>query len=199
MNPLLLNLPDTLESDRLSIRPYRPGDGAWLHQVMLDNRDHLAIAIEGAKNGFGLDVTEPDGAEMFVRQLLADGAARRRWVCGIWEKVSDDYVGDLWIEFKDWDTDLHEIGYYLVENKLSQGYATEATQAGLKFLFEVLGARKVALTCAEDNAPSYRVAERCGFVREGCIRDYERRSDSSWVGQLNYGMLRAEYEESLKI
>jgi RimJ/RimL family protein N-acetyltransferase len=198
MNPLLLDLPETLKSERLSIRRYIPGDGAWLHKVLLDNVDHLALAIRGGKEGFGFDVTTPEGAESFVRQLHADGAARRRWVCGTWEKATGDYVGDLWIEFKDWDASMHEIGYFVVEKKLGQGYATEATMAGLEFLFEVLDTRKVVLSCDESNTPSYRVAERCGFVREGCLRAHSRLSDGTWDGQLHYGMLREEYEQFKK-
>ena len=111
-----------------------------------------------------------------------------------WEKASDSFVGDIWIESQDWDVPLHEIGYFVVKEHLRKGFATEATKAALKFVFENLKANKASLTCDEDNEPPCRVAEHCGFIREGCLRGQVTRRDGTLVGKLHYGMLRAEFE-----
>ena len=103
-----------------------------------------------------------------------------------------EFVGELWIECKDWEQGIHEIGYFVVQSETGKGIATEAARAGVRFIFEHLNAHKVALTCDEDNLPSYRVAEAAGFVREGHIRDAVQRPDGSRVGTLIYGLLRSE-------
>ncbi len=193
MNPLLLDLPSRLETARLYLRPYQAGDGKWLHAIYQENEVHLAEGIAGIAANFGLDLTSEDGAEIFVRQLVADWHSRRRFVFGVWHKADERYVGEIWIEARDWKNAVHEIGYYLVQDQLGQGFATEATHAGLNFIFQHLGAEKVSLTCDEDNVSSYRVAERCGFIREGCHRSEIQRGEQR-IGKLYYGMLLAEYK-----
>jgi RimJ/RimL family protein N-acetyltransferase len=194
MHQMLLNVPSKLETRRLLLRPYQPGDGQWLHKIFQENRDHLWEAIEGAKAYFGLDMTHPEEAEIFIRRQAADWITRLRFIFGAWEKTANRYVGEIWIENRDWDIGLHEIGYYVVKTHLGQGFATEATKAGLKFIFEDLKANKVSLTCDEDNIGSYRVAERCGFIREGRLRNEVKRSEGALIGKLYYGMLKEEFK-----
>ena len=194
MHYRLLDVPLEIETERLHLRPYKSGDGDWLHTIFRENNDHLAEAIKELKQVLGLDLTSPTEAEIFVRQMVADSAARKRFIFGIWEKATNQYVGDVWIESQDWDLPMHEIGYFIVKDHLSKGFATEATKAGLGFVFNHLKTNKAVLTCDEDNIPSYRVAERCGFIREGCLREQVKRSDGTVVGKLCYGMLKTEFE-----
>ena len=77
---------------------------------------------------------------------------------------------------------------------MGKGFATEATKAALTFVFKYLKSNKASLTCDEHNERAYRVAERCGFVREGCLRGQVKRRDGTLVGKLCYGMLRTEFE-----
>jgi RimJ/RimL family protein N-acetyltransferase len=191
---LSLVIPERHDSDRLLFEPYRPGDGAWLHAALERSRDHLAASLAQLRNGMGLDLTDPHEAELFVRRMSLDWAARSRFVLPYRERGSGSFVGDLWIECSDWSVPLFEIGYFVVEEHLGKGYATEAARAGLRFVFERLGAAKVRLTCDADNVGSYRVAERCGFTLEGRLRSEVARDDGESVDRLHYGMLRAEYE-----
>ena len=94
------------------------------------------------------------------------------------------------------DTVLHHRVTDLFSSLFSslQGYATEATKAALAFVFKHLKSNKASLTCDEDNQRAYGVAERCGFVREGCLREQVNRKDGTLVGKLCYGMLRTEFE-----
>ena len=108
MAHLPLDVPTELETERLLLRPYKPGDGQWLHVIFQENESHLRDSIEGVKAG--LDLTNSTEAEIFVRRLKADWAARKRFIFGIWKKAADRYIGDIWIECQDWDVPLHEIG-----------------------------------------------------------------------------------------
>ncbi len=83
MQYMLLDVPSELETTRLLLRPYKPGDGQWLHGVFLENEAHLRDSIEGVKAGLGLDLTNSTEAEIFVRQLEADWVARKRFIFGI--------------------------------------------------------------------------------------------------------------------
>lgn len=44
MHKLLLELPERLETERLYLRPYRAGDGAWYYSPMELIRDRLSHA-----------------------------------------------------------------------------------------------------------------------------------------------------------
>ncbi len=70
-----------------------------------------------------------------------------------------------------------EIGYSLLEAHQGKGYATEVVLA-LDARARSQGVRRVIAHTAEVNAPSQRVLERCGFVREGPGRG---------AGSLRYG------------
>lgn len=64
------------------------------------------------------------------------------------------------------------VGYWLAPSSRGRGVATHATRLMARWAFEGLGVARLELTCAPDNERSQRVAERCGFVREGVLRSH---------------------------
>jgi RimJ/RimL family protein N-acetyltransferase len=50
----------------------------------------------------------------------------------------------------------------------------------------------VSLHCGDENARSKRVAERCGFLLEGCTRQDHRAPDGHLENSLHYGLLRTD-------
>lgn len=64
------------------------------------------------------------------------------------------------------------VGYWLAPGSRGRGVATRATRLMAQWAFAVLGVARLELTCGPDNRPSQRVAERCGFVREGVLRSH---------------------------
>lgn len=194
MHPMLLEIPARLESDRLYLQPYQVGDGAWLAAALTTNRAHLAESLTTVHSHFGLNLTKAEDAEIFVRRMESDWIARQRFVFGIWEKRDARYVGQIWIECRNWGAALHELGYYLLQAETGTGFATEAAKQALHFLFGTLHAEKVSLTCDVDNIRSWHVAERCGFQQEGRLRNEVRRNDGTLVDKLYYGLLKDEWQ-----
>jgi RimJ/RimL family protein N-acetyltransferase len=64
------------------------------------------------------------------------------------------------------------LGYWLAAGARGRGVATHAVRLLAQWAFTELGLARLELTCGPDNAASQRVAERCGFVREGLLRSY---------------------------
>lgn len=83
------------------------------------------------------------------------------------------------------------VGYWLAPHARGRGVATHATRLLAGWGFEHLGLERLDLTCGPDNGASQRVAERCGFTREGLLRSHVRfkggRRDT-----LVYGLLPGE-------
>ena len=64
------------------------------------------------------------------------------------------------------------VGYWLAAAARGRGVARHAVGLMARWAFEELGIARLELTCAPDNEPSQRVAERCGFSREGVLRSH---------------------------
>jgi RimJ/RimL family protein N-acetyltransferase len=64
------------------------------------------------------------------------------------------------------------VGYWLTPAARGQGVATHATLLMARWAFSTLSIARLELTCGPDNGPSQRVAERCGFTREGVLRSH---------------------------
>ena len=77
-----------------------------------------------------------------------------------------------------YDVDLDEaraaVGYWLAPEARGRGAATRTVRLLAGWAFDQLGVARLELTCAPDNIASQRVAERCGFVREGLLRSHIR-------------------------
>lgn len=63
-----------------------------------------------------------------------------------------------------------EFGYYRDKNAGGQGYISEAVNLLVKEL-SALGIHRFVIKCDVENTASAAVAERCGFVKEGCLKD----------------------------
>ena len=76
-----------------------------------------------------------------------------------------------------------ELGYIVAAHARGRGVATEALRLLTDWALRELGAQRVVLLIDVDNLPSLRVAERCGYVREGVMRSVHlkqgRRSDTT--------------------
>ena len=64
------------------------------------------------------------------------------------------------------------VGYWLAPGARGRGAATQAVRLLARWAFAELGLARLELTCGPDNAASQRVAERCGFSREGLLRSH---------------------------
>ena len=64
------------------------------------------------------------------------------------------------------------VGYWLAPAARGRGIATHATRLMAGWAFTSLSVARLELTCAPENLASARVAERCGFTREGVLRSH---------------------------
>jgi RimJ/RimL family protein N-acetyltransferase len=64
------------------------------------------------------------------------------------------------------------VGYWLAPEARGRGVATRAVRLIARWAFEDLEVARLELTCSPDNHASQRVAERCGFTRQGLLRSH---------------------------
>ncbi len=191
MHQLLLDLPTRMETERLVLRSYAPGDGLLLYQVGERNRAHLQ-RYESGNSLSGLHSVEE--GELLARELALDFAARKYFLWGVFEKTSGAFVAQVYIGPVDWAVPDFEIGYIADCEHEGKGYVTEAVQAALAFIFKDLHAHRASLHTADTNTRSQRVAERCGFTLEGHTREDHPAPGGTLDSSLHYGLLRGEWE-----
>ena len=63
-----------------------------------------------------------------------------------------------------------ELGYLVAPEARGRGIATEALRLLTAWAFQELAAERIELKIAAENPASQRVAERCGYLREGVLR-----------------------------
>jgi RimJ/RimL family protein N-acetyltransferase len=136
--------------------------------------------------------TDRARAEKFLarcREIEAEGSGARLAV----DRLSDGaFIG--WCTLTSWNRDFRsaELGYCFAEAVWGQGYATEAVRAVLTWAYGALDLNRVQAQVDTRNAPSGRVLEKLGFVREGTLREdciVDGDVSDSWV----YGLLRREW------
>ena len=70
----------------------------------------------------------------------------------------------------DRETQTAELGYVVAPEARGRGVATEALRRLTTWAFEELEMIRLELLISVDNVASKKVAERCGYVREGVLR-----------------------------
>lgn len=187
MKPILLDIPEQFETERLRISIYENGDGEEFFRLLQANYDHLQEELPETRS-----IGTVDAAEEYVRFKRVAWIARERLVPKIVEKSTGKMIGQLWIEPK-WDRQIFEIGYFVVENKQGKGYISEAVRRMVAFLFDELGATRLEIHTKANNTRSIRVAERCGFTKEAHLRQRTRTNEGFVVDVVIFGLLRSEY------
>lgn len=140
-----------------------------------------------------MHIDSEEEAERAVQGLIADWDSGAAFFLGGFDKQSGEFVGQIYIGLANRELPEYEIGYIVDVDHEGKGYVTEAVTAAMRFVFEHLGAHRLRLECDDTNGRSLRVAERCGFVKEGHIRENKRNADGSISGTLHYGLLRSEF------
>jgi len=190
VHKLLLDLPARIETERLVLRCYQPGDGQWYYAMSQRNRAHLA---RYESDNVVMTITSEEDAEIAVRDFAVGWAARSYFFLGAFSRETDAFVAQIYVGPINWDLPEFQIGYFADIDHAGQGYVTEAVRATLRFIFEHLKAHRVRLECDDSNVRSYRVAERCGMVKEGHIRENKKNPDGTISGTLHHGLLRSEF------
>lgn len=187
-NPILLDIPDHLETERLLLRAPRPGDGATLHASILETLDHLRR--HPASMPWAMEEPSVERAEEFCRRGAANWILRTDLPLLLFRRGSGEHVGNCGLHRFNWSTRVFEIGWWGRKSAQGQGFVTEAATALVEWAFTSLGARRVWCCADEDNTPSWRVAERLGFAFEGTLRSERGDPDGTRRNMRVYAMTR---------
>lgn len=180
MNPILLDFPDSFETERLTIRAPKPGDGAIIADAVRESLAELRPWMPWAR-----DEPSAERTEALVRERAADWIARKDLMLVLFLKGTDTFVGGSGLHDLDWEVRRFEIGYWVRTKFAGQGFVSEAVNGIADFAFRHLQASRLEIRCDARNVRSAAVARRCGFFLEGILR----HDDLSVDGELRDTMI----------
>lgn len=185
MDPILRDVPEEFETERLLLRAPRPGDGREMHEAIVESADHLRRWVPWAKPEITVDEEEA-----LQRKKRIDFLARESFYFNIFLKSSYKLAGVIALWNIDWDVPKFEIGYFIRTSLEGSGYAIEAVNGITRFAFDYFGALRIQITSPLQNEPSWRVAEGAGYTLEGIIRNNYRDVDSNLIDSKYYSKIR---------
>jgi RimJ/RimL family protein N-acetyltransferase len=167
VKPILLDFPDSFETERLTIRSPLPGDGAELQTAVAETIDDLRPWMPWADH---VPTVEED--EELVRKARARFLQREDLWLLLFLRGTHTLVGGSGLHAINWDVPRFEIGYWVSKRFAGQGYITEAVRGITRFAFGTLGARRVEIRCDARNVRSQAVAKRAGYTLEATLHNH---------------------------
>ncbi|PZQ48285.1 MAG: N-acetyltransferase [Micavibrio aeruginosavorus] len=124
-----------------------------------------------------------EGYEIIARENHAEFILRKDIMIVGFEKASGKLVIGTGLHRMDWETGFFEIGYWVRTPDSGKGYASESTNALIRYAFNALGAKKVGICHVDGNDASARVIEKLGFTKTGYLADDGVMNDGTRVGR----------------
>ena len=169
METILIDVPDRIETERLVLRVPRAGDGPLVNAAIGVSHAELAPWMPWAGT-----MPSVDESEAHCRRQQARFILREDFVFFMFVRDGaggeGELVGGTGLHRIDWTLRKFEIGYWRKTGCEGRGFVTEAVRALARLAFDVLDARRVEIRMDDNNASSWRVAERAGFTLEALLR-----------------------------
>ena len=114
--------------------------------------------------------TPPDFARTWLASYESGRCEGRKEAFAIVDDHDESFLGVGVAPKIDHEASTVELGYVVVPTARGRGVATAALGLLTGWALGELGAMRLELLISLDNVASKRVAERCGYVREGILR-----------------------------
>jgi RimJ/RimL family protein N-acetyltransferase len=175
--------PRRIETERLVLRPFEPGDLAAVHDIHR-RPEMVRWLYEDAARTLEDDRPWLEGRIRRVRFALSgDGL-------GFAAVRDGTVIGDLSLTLTSAEHRQGEIGFLVHPDQQGRGYATEAAGALLALAFDTFALHRVVGRLEARNVASARVLEKLGMRREAHLVENELVK-GEWQSELVYAMLRA--------
>ncbi len=113
-------------------------------------------------------------------------------------KHSGELIGDIGLHFFDKENKQVEIGCTLNKDYHKKGYAGEAMNEVIKFIFDTLGKHRITASIDPGNLNSIKLFEKLNFRKEAYFRESIFLNEK-WIDDLVYAILRSEWTENQSI
>ncbi|MCG3208874.1 MAG: hypothetical protein FOGNACKC_02487 [Anaerolineae bacterium] len=175
-----------LETERLILRPFQDSD---LDAFLAYRTDPVVARYQGWPWPYTRNMALAFLVEM---QAKTPGSPTGWYQWAIERRQTPGLVGDCAMNIRAAEPHQAEIGVTLAPAYQGQGYAFEAINRLLAYLFVELALHRVTATCDVENNASARLLERLGLRREAhFVQNFWFRD--GWASEYQYAILRSEW------
>ncbi|MGD6794988.1 GNAT family N-acetyltransferase [Metabacillus indicus] len=154
-----------IETERLLLRKAVQEDAAEMLRYLSDEEVVRHMGLNPFKS-----LQDVYGELDWYREIYHEGTGIR-WAISL--KESGTMIGSCGFLNRKPNHFRAEIGYELSREYWGKGIAAEALKAIISYGFDHLNLERIEALIEPSNAPSIKLAERHGFIREGLLRHYE--------------------------
>lgn len=176
-----------IETERLLIRCYEPGDAQMLADSVSESVEHLKPWMPWAH-------AEPEPFDVKVERVKRFRGMfdlGEDFIYGIFNKEETRLLGGTGLHTRLGGEQL-EIGYWIHKDFINQGLVTESTAALVRVAFELLHIHRLEIHCDPGNLASASIPRKLGFTHEGTLRAKTRFLDR-WSDSMVWGLVEQEY------
>jgi RimJ/RimL family protein N-acetyltransferase len=178
-----------VRAKRIHLTCYQETDAPSLWELIARNHDRLIESFPILLS----TVNDEASAGEFIRGLMSDFAERKRYAFSIRKGDDNTIIGHCIIREIDWSVPKGELAYWIDDGHEGKGYAREAMEALLNIAFQTLEMKKLFLRALPQNRRSLDLAVKCGFSREGYLRD-DFKTGTGVVSDIVYcGLTRKDF------
>ena len=174
-----------LETPRLILRDWTGDDAEDLYRYAADPEVGPAAGWKPHEN--------PEESRRIAEMFIREGD-----VWALEEKASGRVIGSLGLhkdEKRPGVPGVKMVGYVLAKDSWGQGRMTEAVKEVMRYAFEEEGLRMLTVYHFPWNDRSRRVIEKCGFRKEGTLRESFVRFDGTLMDEVCCSLTVEEWKE----
>ena len=152
-----------LETNRLTLRNYKPSDITAYHNLLSD-KENMYYTIP-----FKVPTDTMEESQASMNNAIKINAANTGYRFCIALKETDQMIGAIGYEIAaitPVGKIADPIGWFLLPEYKNKGYITEAVKRVLEFAFLQDNCVRVVTACFKDNIATRRVMEKVGFRQE---------------------------------
>ncbi len=170
----------TIETERLTLRTMNIEDVEALNEWMPDKEIYRYW-------GKGPGKTDKKPELLFEKKEMPS----KSFHLGIALKNTGKIIGEIWIYLIENDR-MAKLAIRIGRKYQKNGYAGEAVEAMIGFCFENTELQRIWTDVDVNNMASIRMLERCGFRKEGTIR--QGKMVSTWCDYHLYAILKSDLD-----
>jgi RimJ/RimL family protein N-acetyltransferase len=181
---LLLNIPERIETERLILRAVKSHDGPEAFEAVVESVNELKPWMPWVH-------PEPllESSIRFHAEAQAKWYSREMLDFQWHDKATGRLIGKGGFHTINWAVPKLEIGYWVRTSMTGKGYCCEAVNALVAFAQKELSAKRLEICSDPRNKKSRAVAERCGFVLEGILKQNMRAPDGNLRDSCMYALV----------
>jgi len=177
--------------------PMIESDNIVLREVTTDDLGDLAACITDTEMyrywGDNMSTLEKNVTTYYKRFLERVPNEKRNCIYwGIALKDTNKIIGQIFINCIENNRMAH-VGYRTTRAYWNNGYATEALKSVLQFCFKQTELKRLWTDVDVRNEASSKVLEKCGFIKEGHIRD--GKMGRKYCDYYVYGFVRSDLKK----